>query len=259
MEQQSAPSYTSWSKFFDANAAELQRVRDFVETERKHCTIYPPPEDVFAAFKLTPLRSIRVVILGQDPYHGEGQATGLAFSVRSGVALPPTLANIYRELRTDCGAAVLQQRESRCLSQRQRIDGDLSSWSGRGVFLLNTSLTVRSGEAGSHGSGAVSYPWRGITDRAVAAVIASVSRPHFIVWGRHARETLERATGTPLRRKMRLPSGADVYVGAGFTAQHSPHPSPLSANGGFFGSRPFSVANEALQHNGAAPIDWTLT
>lgn len=259
MEQQSAPSYTSWSKFFDANAAELQRVRDFVETERQQHTVYPPPEDVFAAFKLTPLRSIRVVILGQDPYHSEGQATGLAFSVRSGVALPPTLANIYRELRTDCGAAVLQQREARCLAARQRIDGDLSSWSGRGVFLLNTSLTVRSGEAGSHASGAAHYPWRGITDRAVAAVIASVSRPHFLVWGRHARETLERATGTPLRRKLRLPSGADVYVGAGFTAQHSPHPSPLSANGGFFGSRPFSVANEALQHNGAAPIDWTLT
>jgi len=273
MEQQSAPVYSSWSKFFDANSTQLQRVRDFVATERQHCTVYPPPEDVFAAFKLTPLRSIRVVILGQDPYHGEGQATGLAFSVRSGVALPPTLANIYRELRTDCGAAVLQQREARCLAAREFsrnpfrlyekrkmcIDGDLSSWSGRGVFLLNTSLTVRSGEAGSHASGAVSYPWRGITDRAVAAVIASVSRPHFIVWGRHARETLERATGTPLRRKLRLPSGADVYVGAGFTAQHSPHPSPLSANGGFFGSRPFSVANEALQHNGAAPIDWTLT
>jgi uracil-DNA glycosylase len=259
MEQQSAPSYSSWSKFFDANAAELQRVRDFVATERQQHTVYPPPEDVFAAFKLTPLRSIRVVILGQDPYHGEGQATGLAFSVRSCVALPPTLANIYRELRTDCGAAVLQQRESRCLAARQRIDGDLSSWSGRGVLLLNTSLTVRSGEAGSHASGAVHYPWRGITDRAVAAVIASVSRPHFILWGRHARETLERATGTPLRRKLRLPSGADVYVGAGFTAQHSPHPSPLSANGGFFGSRPFSVANEALQHTGAAPIDWTLT
>lgn len=259
MEQQSAPSYTSWSKFFDTNAAQLQRVRDFVATERQQHIVYPPPEDVFAAFKLTPLRSIRVVILGQDPYHGEGQATGLAFSVRSGVALPPTLANIYRELRTDCGAAVLQQREARCLAARQRIDGDLSSWSGRGVLLLNTSLTVRSGEAGSHASGAVGYPWRGITDRAVAAVIASVSRPHFILWGRHARETLERATGTPLRRKLRLPSGADVYVGAGFTAQHSPHPSPLSASGGFFGSKPFSVANEALQHSGAAPIDWTLT
>jgi len=264
MEQQSAPVYTSWHQFFDAYAVQLQRVRDFVATERQQHTVYPPPEDVFAAFKLTPLRSIRVVILGQDPYHSEGQATGLAFSVRSGVALPPTLANIYRELRTDCGAAVLQQREARCLAARQRIDGDLSSWSGRGVFLLNTSLTVRAGEAGSH-TRAVDggYHWRGITDAAVSAVIASTRRPHFILWGRHARETLERAVGSPLRRKLRLPSGADVYVGAlgdhAFTAQHSPHPSPLSASGGFFGSKPFSVANEALQHNGAAPIDWTLT
>jgi uracil-DNA glycosylase len=264
MEQQSTPSYSSWSKFFDANAAELQRVRDFVATERSRGTVYPPPADVFAAFKLTPLRSIRVVILGQDPYHGEGQATGLAFSVRAGTALPPTLANIYRELRSDCGAAVLQQREARCLAARQRIDGDLSSWSGRGVLLLNTALTVRAGEAGSH-TRAVDggYHWRGVTDSAVSAVIASTLRPHFILWGRHARETLERATGSPLRRKLRLPSGADVYVGAlgdhAFTAQRSPHPSPLSASGGFFGSKPFSVANEALQHSGAAPIDWTLT
>lgn len=268
MEQQSAPVYTSWHQFFDAHAAALQRVRDFVATERQQGDVYPPPADVFAAFKLTPLRSIRVVILGQDPYHGADQATGLAFSVRSGVALPPTLANIYKELKSDCGAGVLQQRESRCLSQRQRIDGDLSSWSGRGVFLLNTALTVRAGEAGSHTRSVDGgYHWRGITDAAVSAVIASTQRPHFVLWGRHARETLERAVGSPLRRKLRLLSGADVYVGAlgdhAFTAQHSPHPSPLSASGGFFGSKPFSGANEALRCNSsgfdAAPIDWTLT
>jgi len=281
MEQQSAPSYTSWHQFFDAHASELKQVRDFVAAERQRGDVYPPPANVFAVFKLTPLRSIRVVILGQDPYHGEGQATGLAFSVRSGVALPPTLANIYKELKSDCGAGVLQAREARCLAMRELsshpfslyvkkkacIDGDLSSWSGRGVFLLNTALTVRAGEAGSHtrsvGGG---YHWRGITDAAVSAVIASTQRPHFILWGRHARETLERAVGSPLRRKLRLPSGADVYVGSlgdhAFTAQHSPHPSPLSASGGFFGSKPFSVANEALRRNSsgfdAAPIDWTL-
>lgn len=188
-------------------------------------TIYPPRGCRLRALELTPLDAVKVVILGQDPYHGPGQAMGLCFSVPEGVSAPPSLANIYRELAADCGIA----RPAR---------GDLSGWARQGVLLLNTSLTVEAGKAGSHaGRG-----WQAITDACVAAV-ANRPRPSvFILWGSHAQATAARIP--------HLLDGPHCLI-------RSAHPSPLSAHRGFFGSRPFSRANAFLSAQGRAPIDWT--
>jgi uracil-DNA glycosylase len=177
------------------------------------------------ALELTPLDRVKVVILGQDPYHGPGQAHGLCFSVPDGVPVPPSLVNIYKELESDLGIA-------------RRGTGNLEHWARQGVLLLNNSLTVAAGRAGSHaGKG-----WEAITDAAVAAVAAREAPSVFILWGSHARK---KAANVP-----QLASGDRHLV------LTSAHPSPLSAYSGFFGSKPFSKANAFLNEKGRGAIDW---
>ncbi len=186
--------------------------------------IYPPRGRRLAAFELTPLDRVRVVILGQDPYHGPGQAMGLSFSVPEGVRVPPSLANIYKELASDCGVAA-------------PASGDLSRWARQGVLLLNNTLTVEAGQAGSHaGRG-----WDAITDAAVRAVAARGVPTVFILWGSHAQKKAARIDA--------LRDGPHLVLA-------SPHPSPLSAHRGFFGSKPFSRANAFLAEHGRGTIDW---
>lgn len=195
-----------------------------VEEERGR-TIYPPRGQRLKALELTPLDAVKVVILGQDPYHGPGQAHGLCFSVPDGVRIPPSLVNIYKELESDLGIG-------------RRTTGNLEHWARQGVLLLNNSLTVEAGRAGSHaGKG-----WEAITDAAVAAVAERDVPSVFILWGNHARK---KALNVPQLRD----NGAHLVLA-------SPHPSPLSAHSGFFGSRPFSKANAFLEAKGRGAIDW---
>lgn len=194
----------------------------FVHGERSQHAVYPPADEVFAALHLTPYADTRVVILGQDPYHGPGQAHGLCFSVRRGTRIPPSLANIHRELHDDLGVPPPDH-------------GDLSAWARRGVLLLNTTLTVRAHEAASHqGRG-----WERFTDRVIEVVNDKGHRVVFILWGASA------------GRK------AAMVDTARHTVITSAHPSPLSAHRGFLGSRPFSRANAALIEAGLDPVDWT--
>ena len=201
--------------------AELQ---EFVATERSAHTVYPPPEEVFAALHLTPYADTRVVILGQDPYHGPGQAHGLCFSVRPGVRVPPSLANIHKELRDDLGLAIPDH-------------GSLDRWARNGVLLLNTTLTVRAGQAASHQK----HGWETFTDHVIEVVAAKPDPVVFMLWGNSA------------RRKRGLIDTSRHHV------IESAHPSPLSAHNGFFGSRPFSRANAALAAAGREQVDWDLT
>lgn len=189
-------------------------------------TIYPLRGRRLRALELTPLDAVRTVILGQDPYHGPEQAMGLAFSVPESVRVPPSLANIYKELAADCGIT-------------RPAHGDLTGWAKQGVLLLNTCLTVEAGKAGSHaGRG-----WEAITDACVAAVAARDCPSVFVLWGSHAQAKAARIP--------RLADGPHCVI-------RSPHPSPLSAHRGFFGSRPFSRANAFLEANGRGAIDWAL-
>jgi uracil-DNA glycosylase len=200
--------------------AELQR---FVADERASRTVYPPHEEVFAALHLTPYADTRVMILGQDPYHGPGQAHGLCFSVRHGVRTPPSLANIHKELHTDVGVAIPDH-------------GNLEAWATQGVLLLNATLTVRAGQAGSHQK----HGWETFTDEVIRTVSDKPDHVVFVLWGGYAR-----------RKKSLIDESRHTII-------ESPHPSPLSAHNGFFGSRPFSRTNEALVAHGQTPIDWSL-
>lgn len=194
-----------------------------VMEEYRNYRIFPEAGDIFNAFELTPLSEVKVVILGQDPYHGEGQAHGLCFSVKPGVEIPPSLVNIYRELRDDCGCYIPN-------------NGYLTKWASQGVLMLNTVLTVRAHRANSHrGIG-----WEAFTDAAIR-VLNEQDRPVvFILWGRPAQ----------MKRSM-LNNPKHLILEA-------PHPSPLSASRGFFGSRPFSRANKFLMQHGVAPVDWQI-
>ena len=193
----------------------------FVAAERMAHTVFPPAGDVFTALRLTPLDEVRVVILGQDPYHDEGQAHGLSFSVRRGVRLPPSLRNIFAELEADLGI-------------RPHGHGCLEDWARQGVLLLNTVLTVRAHEAHSHRR----RGWERLTDRIIGCVDA---RPKvaFVLWGKPAQSVAARIDDRHL-------------------VIESAHPSPLSAHRGFFGSRPFSKINAFLEANGGRAIDWRL-
>ncbi len=189
-------------------------------------TIYPPRGSRLRALDLTPLDAVKVVILGQDPYHGPGQAHGLSFSVPEGVRPPPSLVNICKELRADLGI-------------EPAAHGNLENWARQGVLLLNTALTVEAGLAGSHqGRG-----WEAITDAVVAAVAARAEPSVFILWGSHAQKKADKVAG--------LQGGRHLVL-------RSVHPSPLSAHRGFFGSKPFSQANAFLQRHGRGVIDWRL-
>lgn len=190
-------------------------------------SIYPPRGSRLKALELTPLEAVKVVILGQDPYHGPGQAMGLCFAVPGGVPVPPSLANIYKELESDCGIA-------------RPAHGDLTGWAQQGVLLLNNCLTVEAGKAGSHaGRG-----WEAITDACVAAVAARSEPSVFVLWGSHAQGKAARI--------------GELREGGRHLILQSPHPSPLSAHRGFFGSRPFSRANAFLEANGRCAIDWRV-
>jgi uracil-DNA glycosylase len=201
--------------------AELQA---FVAQERANHTVYPAPDEVFAALHLTPYSEVKVLILGQDPYHGPGQAHGLCFSVRPGVDPPPSLKNIFREMESDLGLP-------------PPAGGHLEPWARQGVLLLNASLTVRARSAGSHqGKG-----WETFTDAVIRAVNDKDETVVFILWGAFAR-----------KKKALIDTDRHVVI-------ESAHPSPLSASNGFFGSRPFSRANDALVAAGRTPVDWSLS
>ncbi len=193
----------------------------FVKDEYRSGPVFPPAGKIFRAFDLCPLAAVKVVILGQDPYHGPGQANGLCFSVNPAVDLPPSLVNIFQELEADLG-------------RPPRTDRTLEHWAREGVLLLNSTLTVRSGSPTSHaGRG-----WEEFTDEALKVVAARSEPAVFILWGSYAQRKGAFLDGTKHR------------------VIKSPHPSPLSAYRGFFGSRPFSRANEALVSWGKTPIDW---
>lgn len=194
-----------------------------VEEEYSTHQIFPDPDDIFNAFHFTPLDQVKVVILGQDPYHGDGQAHGLCFSVKPDVEIPPSLVNIYKELESDLGCYIPN-------------NGYLEKWARQGVMLLNTVLTVRAHQANSHrGIG-----WEEFTDTAIK-ILAAQERPMvFILWGKPAQS-----------KKVYLDPTKHLII-------ESPHPSPLSAYRGFFGSRPFSRTNDYLVSHGLTPIDWQI-
>lgn len=214
-----------WLEFISAHEHDpsFSALRDFVRTEREQHVVHPPHEETFAALHLTPLATTRVVILGQDPYHGPRQAHGLAFSVRRPVAPPPSLRNIFLERESDTGIA-------------PSAHGDLTHWARQGVLLLNTTLTVREGVAGSHAG----HGWERFTDSVITRVNESDARVVFVLWGTHARQ-----------KKNLVTRSHHVVI-------ESAHPSPLSARRGFFGSAPFSRTNRALSEAGRGVIDWSL-
>jgi uracil-DNA glycosylase len=216
---------TDWNPVLRAELAKpyWQELQRFVEEERRVATVYPPPDEVFAALHLTPYADVKVLVLGQDPYHGPGQAHGLCFSVRPGVTPPPSLVNVFKELEADLGFPPPNH-------------GCLEHWARQGVLLLNATLTVRARTAASHqGKG-----WETFTDEVIRAVDAKPERVVFILWGASAR-----------RKKALVDRSRHVVI-------ESAHPSPLSAHNGFFGSRPFSRTNEALVAAGREPIDWRI-
>ena len=199
-----------------------KQLQAFVDDERRRHTVYPSREDVFASLRTTSYADVKVLVLGQDPYHGPGQAHGLCFSVQRDIEPPPSLVNIFKELRDDIGIPIPGH-------------GNLEAWARRGVLLLNTTLTVRAGQAASHqGKG-----WETFTDQ-VIRVVNEKPFVVFVLWGAHAR-----------KKKMLIDTQRHVVV-------ESAHPSPLSAHNGFFGSRPFSKVNEALRNARLEEIDWSL-
>ncbi len=200
-------------------------LKAFLVEERRQYTCFPKGKDIFAAFWHTPFHKVKVVILGQDPYHGEGQAHGLCFSVPQGVACPPSLINIFKEINADTGANI----PATC--------GTLTGWAKQGVFLLNTTLTVRAHRAGSH----YGHGWEQFTDSVISHLSEQRSGIVFLLWG------------NPAIAKSKLIDPTKHYI---LTA---PHPSPLSAYRGFFGCRHFSKTNEILSAQGQEPINWAKT
>lgn len=202
----------------------LKGLSQFLEEETDAGkVIFPPRQELFSALNLTPLPDVKVVILGQDPYHGMGQAHGLSFSVKQGVKLPPSLKNIYKELSSDLGIAPASH-------------GFLEHWAQQGVLLLNAVLTVESGKANSHQR----RGWEQFTDAVIQQVAASQSPVVFVLWGAYAQK---KAAMVDESRHLVL---------------RTAHPSPLSAHNGFWGTKPFSTANDFLQKHGRRPIDWAL-
>jgi len=215
----------NWKDFFEREKKEayfiklMEKVEEAYNTE----TVYPSKEDMFSCFDLCPYENVKVVILGQDPYHGEGQAHGLCFSVKPGVKIPPSLRNIYKELKTD-------------LDIDPPTHGYLESWAGQGVLMMNTGWTVSEGKPGSHKK----FGWATFTSR-VLELLNEYEKPLvFILWGNHA---IDAAKGI---------TNPNHYLIKGV------HPSPLAAKGGFFGSKPFSKTNEYLTASGREPIDWKI-
>ena len=215
---------TTWNEIL---AEEMQKdyyqeLQTFVQKRRAEVRVFPEEKNVFNALELTPFESVKVVILGQDPYHGFGQAHGLSFSVQKGIPLPPSLKNIYKELQEDIGGEL-------------PTEGDLSHWAKQGVLLLNTVLTVEEGNANSHkGKG-----WERLTNRLIESLNELKHPVIFILWGK------------PAQDKEKLITNPNHVI------LKAPHPSPLSAYRGFFGSKPFSRVNDILIQQGQTPIRWT--
>jgi uracil-DNA glycosylase len=197
------------------------KIREFLKKEYFGTTVFPPMHDIFNALKYTPYSNTKVVILGQDPYHEIGQAHGLSFSVKKGVKIPPSLVNIYKELNTDIGMAIPNH-------------GELTSWAKQGVLLLNATLTVRAHQANSHQA----IGWSIFTDEVIKKLDTCDNPMVFILWGGNARS-----------KKKYVTNRNHLVI-------ESPHPSPLSAYNGFFGSKPFSKANAFLESKGIEPINW---
>ena len=200
-----------------------EELQSYVYEERTHSKVFPEHEEVFTAFQLTPYRDVKILILGQDPYHGEGQAHGLSFSVQSGVSIPPSLRNMYKELNSDLGIDI-------------PTHGNLEPWALQGVLLLNATLTVRAHQPGSHqGKG-----WETFTDQVIRKVNEKEEKTVFLLWGAFAR-----------RKSVLIDQERHHII-------ESAHPSPLSAHRGFFGSRPFSEANRVLKDSGRGSVNWAL-
>lgn len=213
----------SWNKALaeEWDKPYFTKLTEFVRAEYAHQTVYPPGNRIFAAFDACPLDEVKVVILGQDPYHGVGQANGLCFSVNPGVAIPRSLINIFKEINSDTGTPIPS-------------NGDLSRWASQGVFLLNSILTVRAHQAGSHqGMG-----WEQFTDAVIKALSDKTEHTVFLLWGSYAARK-----GEIIDRSRHL-------------VLTSPHPSPLSASRGFFGNHHFSSANDYLIKHCKTPIQW---
>ena len=216
---------TDWNPILKAELEQSywSELQAFVRNEREHHQVFPPADEVFAALHKTPYADVLVMILGQDPYHGQGQAHGLCFSVKRPVPPPPSLANIFKELKSD-------------LDLDPPKHGDLSAWADQGVLLLNSVLTVRAHSAASHAN----KGWETFTDQVIRAVNAKPEPVVFLLWGSYAR-----------KKKGLIDTARHTVI-------ESAHPSPLSARNGFFGSRPFSRTNEALERRGRPPINWRL-
>ena len=215
---------TTWNEILAEEMQKdyFQELQAFVQKRREEVRVFPEEKNVFRALELTPFESVKVVILGQDPYHGFGQAHGLSFSVQKGISLPPSLKNIYKELQEDIGGGL-------------PTEGDLSHWAKQGVLLLNTVLTVEEGNANSHkGMG-----WERLTNRLIESLNELNHPVIFILWGK------------PAQDKEKL------IINPNHVILKAPHPSPLSAYRGFFGSKPFSRVNDILSQQGQTPIRWT--
>ena len=226
MESQKLKMEESWKRVLEPEFDKdyMRHLKEFLKTQYDNKKIiYPRGGEYFAAFDLAPFEEVKVVILGQDPYHGPDQAHGLSFSVRPGVRLPPSLQNIYKELHADLGYAPAKH-------------GFLEHWAKQGVLLLNSVLTVEQGQAASHQK----KGWEEFTDQAIRALNDQREHIAFLLWGAYAQKK-----GSFIDRSKHL-------------VLESPHPSPLSAHRGFFGSRPFSQINEYLKSTGQEPIDWQL-
>jgi uracil-DNA glycosylase len=209
-----------WDEFQSPYFGDL---KDFLVEEKKRYTVYPPGKLIFNAFTHTPFDRVKVVILGQDPYHGPGQAHGLCFSVPYGITPPPSLVNIFKELQSDLGIPVPDH-------------GNLEKWADQGVMLLNATLTVRAGQAGSHQK----RGWETFTNRVIESISENKKGVVFLLWGRYAQD------------KETLIDGVKHLV------LKAAHPSPFSAYSGFFGCRHFSMANAFLEQHGMDGIDWSL-
>ncbi len=216
----------SWDPIFKPllETSNMVALSQFMENERKQYQVFPPPNLVFNAFKLTPLTTLKVVILGQDPYHNEGQAHGLSFSVPAGMPIPPSLKNMYAELTTDIDGFKYPNH------------GDLTKWAKQGVLLLNATLTVRAHQAGSHQK----KGWEKFTDQIIQELSKQCDHLVFILWGNYA-----------IKKTALIDQQKHLILTA-------PHPSPLSVYRGFFGSKPFSKTNEFLKQHGIESIDWQV-
>lgn len=214
----------SWSKelgdYFETE--NFKKLSDFVRTEYTSKTVYPLPKNIFKAFWLTPFQNVRVVILGQDPYHGAGQAQGLSFSVPAGLKLPPSLQNMYKEIESDIGI------------KKDFTDGNLEAWASQGVFLLNAILTVVASAPASHQK----HGWEEFTDTVIKKISEEREHVVFILWGKYAQS-----------KKNLIDTDKHLVLVA-------PHPSPFSAHSGFFGCKHFSLCNDYLKKNNLKEVNW---